>query len=225
MALQSPRRERTSITKRSSPRQVTPPQRKTKSNKSGSMSTGRPQKRAASVKLKARSYKESPEVVDISSDEAGSDNYNSLEQSSSETDSELNESSDLGHTPGGGKLKKNRSPKKSYKFGEKLNEKNKRALKPTKSASTNTPFKRKEMTPRIPSRTIPLPNVVSPLQEAQMRLHVAAVPQYLPCREEEYCEVLSFTEGKILDGTGGCMYISGLPGRYILNIRVFPRIN
>ena len=68
------------------------------------------------------------------------------------------------------------------------------------------------MTPRIPSRSIPLPNIVSPLQEAQLRLHVAAVPDSLPCREHEFAEVFSFTEGKIIDGTGGCMYIYGVPG-------------
>ena len=71
---------------------------------------------------------------------------------------------------------------------------------------------KKVMTPRIPSRKIPLPEVVSPLQEAQSRLHVGAVPDSLPCREDEFAEIFSFTEGKIQEGSGGCMYISGLPG-------------
>ena len=31
-------------------------------------------------------------------------------------------------------------------------------------------------------------------------------------RENEFAEILSFTEGKISEGMGGCMYISGVPG-------------
>lgn len=47
---------------------------------------------------------------------------------------------------------------------------------------------------------------------ARERLHVSAVPSLLPCREKEYNEILNFVEGKIIDGCGGCMYISGVPG-------------
>ena len=38
------------------------------------------------------------------------------------------------------------------------------------------------------------------------------MPDSLPCREDEFAEVLSFTESKLSEGTGGCMYISGVPG-------------
>ena len=41
---------------------------------------------------------------------------------------------------------------------------------------------------------------------------MSAVPDSLPCREDEFAEVLSFTESKLSEGTGGCMYISGVPG-------------
>ena len=68
------------------------------------------------------------------------------------------------------------------------------------------------MTPRIPARSVPLAKDKSSLEEAQLRLHVGAVPDSLPCREDEFAQILSFTEGKIFDGTGGCMYISGVPG-------------
>ncbi|KAJ8955846.1 hypothetical protein NQ318_005391 [Aromia moschata] len=47
---------------------------------------------------------------------------------------------------------------------------------------------------------------------ARTQLHVSFVPSALPCREKEYCDVFSFLEGKLLDGCGGCMYISGVPG-------------
>ncbi|XP_035699697.1 origin recognition complex subunit 1-like [Branchiostoma floridae] len=50
------------------------------------------------------------------------------------------------------------------------------------------------------------------LEQARARLHVSAVPESLPCRELEFGNIYSFVEGRLLDGTGGCMYISGVPG-------------
>uniref|UniRef100_A0A3P9MXC4 Origin recognition complex subunit 1 n=1 Tax=Poecilia reticulata TaxID=8081 RepID=A0A3P9MXC4_POERE len=47
---------------------------------------------------------------------------------------------------------------------------------------------------------------------APLRLHVSAVPESLPCREQEFQDIYSFVESKVLDGTGGCMYVSGVPG-------------
>lgn len=81
-------------------------------------------------------------------------------------------------------------------------------------AHRDTPAKRRRtMTPRVPARTVPLAKNKCSLEEAQLRLHVGAVPDSLPCREDEFAQILSFTEGKIFDGTGGCMYISGVPGK------------
>lgn len=71
---------------------------------------------------------------------------------------------------------------------------------------------KKQMTPQMAKRSIPVSSQLSPLQEAQARLHVCALPDSLPCRENEFAEIYAFTEGKIVDGTGGCMYISGVPG-------------
>lgn len=36
-----------------------------------------------------------------------------------------------------------------------------------------------------------------------LRLHVSAVPESLPCREQEFQDIYSFVESKIIDGTGG----------------------
>ena len=187
---------------------VTPTSSTKTPNKTKMTTNGRSSRRLASSKTKSNFYKESPEILDISSDGAGSDNYNAVEESSSDDNSELDESVELENTIGNGKSKKSCSSKSNQKSKATKKLSNQMAT----PSSKNTPSKRKVMTPRIPCRTIPLPNVVSPLQEAQMRLHVAAVPQCLPCREEEFYEILAFTEGKIVDGTGGCMYISGLPG-------------
>lgn len=52
----------------------------------------------------------------------------------------------------------------------------------------------------------------TPLEIARRRLHVAAVPKTLPCRETEFQEIYNFLENRIQDETGGCIYISGVPG-------------
>ena len=168
----------------------------------------RPIRKAASRSMKSK-YTESPEKLDISSDDGGSDNYDSLKHSSSSESSDTGDSDDVDENED----ESIETSKKSKRFTLKKSE-NRKICRSDKAKQNNSAIKKKQMTPRIPSRKIPLPNVVSPLQEAQMRLHVAAVPQDLPCREEEFYEILAFTEGKIVDGTGGCMYISGLPGMF-----------
>ncbi|KAG9316765.1 hypothetical protein JVU11DRAFT_2827 [Chiua virens] len=53
-------------------------------------------------------------------------------------------------------------------------------------------------------------------QDAWLRamhvLHVAARPDILPCRGDEYKRVLRTVEELIEEGSGGCVYISGVPG-------------
>ncbi|KAK3089909.1 hypothetical protein FSP39_007587 [Pinctada imbricata] len=98
-------------------------------------------------------------------------------------------------------------------------------VKPLKDSSTDTPTTRgstsgrngrkslaSEATPKIPGRCHPLGSPTSILEEARSRLHVSAVPDSLPCRDKEFDDIYTFVESKILDGTGGCMYISGVPG-------------
>ncbi|XP_052105066.1 origin recognition complex subunit 1-like [Mytilus californianus] len=91
----------------------------------------------------------------------------------------------------------------------------KRQSNKKKAKSKSTPNRRStasEVTPHIPGRSRPLMSPSSVLEEARARLHVSAVPDSLPCREKEFEDIFSFVESKILDGTGGCMYISGVPG-------------
>ena len=78
------------------------------------------------------------------------------------------------------------------------------------------------MTPRIAARTVPIGKDKSALEEAQKRLHVGAVPDSLPCRDTEFREIEIFTETNIRCGTGGCMYISGVPGTYLSILFVLP---
>ncbi|CAH1117278.1 unnamed protein product [Phaedon cochleariae] len=68
------------------------------------------------------------------------------------------------------------------------------------------------VTPSMHARSKKVNGVGTPLMMARSQLHVSYVPDSLPCREKEYCDVFNFVEGKLLDRCGGCMYISGVPG-------------
>lgn len=83
---------------------------------------------------------------------------------------------------------------------------------PRTPSSTHKTSQKKCATPRIPARDEPVKHPQSPLELARSRLHVSAVPESLPCRENEFQDIYSFVEGKLMDSTGGCMYISGVPG-------------
>ncbi|KAK6639156.1 hypothetical protein RUM43_007426 [Polyplax serrata] len=88
----------------------------------------------------------------------------------------------------------------------------------TPKRSTRTPRKSLSVqrTPRTP--TTPLSKIqeervpTTPLEKARLSLHVAAIPEGLPCREKEYNNIYTFLKNKLWDGIGGCMYISGVPG-------------
>ncbi|XP_045147692.1 origin recognition complex subunit 1 [Echinops telfairi] len=80
---------------------------------------------------------------------------------------------------------------------------------PKKTPTCRTP---RQATPQIRSRSLAAQEPSSVLEEARLRLHVSAVPQSLPCREQEFQDIYNFVESKLLDHTGGCMYISGVPG-------------
>ncbi|XP_052319122.1 origin recognition complex subunit 1 isoform X23 [Oncorhynchus keta] len=80
---------------------------------------------------------------------------------------------------------------------------------PSKKVTPSTP---RHATPNIPSRTVPARQPGNILEEARARLHVSSVPESLPCREQEFQDIYNFVESKVMDGTGGCMYISGVPG-------------
>ncbi|EIN10097.1 P-loop containing nucleoside triphosphate hydrolase protein [Punctularia strigosozonata HHB-11173 SS5] len=51
-----------------------------------------------------------------------------------------------------------------------------------------------------------------PYLRAQHVLHVAARPDELPCRDTEFARVLRSVEELLEEGSGGCVYISGVPG-------------
>ncbi|XP_063748407.1 origin recognition complex subunit 1 isoform X2 [Eleginops maclovinus] len=83
---------------------------------------------------------------------------------------------------------------------------------PNKKFTPGTPRTPHHATPSIPCRLRPAQQPANVLEEARLRLHVSSVPESLPCREQEFQDIYSFVESKVVDGTGGCMYISGVPG-------------
>ncbi|XP_006839833.1 PREDICTED: origin recognition complex subunit 1 [Chrysochloris asiatica] len=80
---------------------------------------------------------------------------------------------------------------------------------PRKTPKCRTPCQAK---PQIRSRSLTAQEPTNVLEEARLRLHVSAIPESLPCREQEFQDIYNFVESKLLDHTGGCMYISGVPG-------------
>ncbi|XP_019645559.1 PREDICTED: origin recognition complex subunit 1-like [Branchiostoma belcheri] len=93
----------------------------------------------------------------------------------------------------------------------------KKVVKTPKKTPAKTPSRRKsvrvdDMMPNIPKTPRQRKEPMGVLEQARARLHVSAVPESLPCREWEFGNIYSFVEGRLLDGTGGCMYISGVPG-------------
>ncbi|KAH0263713.1 origin of replication binding protein, partial [Aureobasidium melanogenum] len=69
-----------------------------------------------------------------------------------------------------------------------------------------------EFTPLGTRMLSPSHTTASPHQLARSTLHVSAVPNALPCREDEFGEVYAHLETAISAGTGSCIYISGTPG-------------
>ncbi|VDC07610.1 unnamed protein product [Peniophora sp. CBMAI 1063] len=67
--------------------------------------------------------------------------------------------------------------------------------------------------PPPPEVVIPLAKLpADPWLRAMHVLHVAARPEELPCRSEEYSRVMRSVEELLEEGSGGCIYISGVPG-------------
>ncbi|MED6272389.1 hypothetical protein CHARACLAT_029741, partial [Characodon lateralis] len=75
--------------------------------------------------------------------------------------------------------------------------------KTPRKTTLSTPRTPRHATPSIPSRSQPARRPTNVLEEARTRLHVSSVPESLPCREQEFQDIYSFVESKIMDGTGG----------------------
>ena len=56
---------------------------------------------------------------------------------------------------------------------------------------------------KLPERGSPMLKPETPLLRARTLLHAAAVPNSLPCREQEFAEIYAFADTHIQNGTGG----------------------
>ncbi|KAJ6643974.1 Origin recognition complex subunit 1, partial [Pseudolycoriella hygida] len=196
-------------------------------NKSATKTIKTP-KQTPSRTVKATPKKVVGRNLDLSFDEY--DEYVPIETSLDDT---------MGTPPKKSRKKPNRTPSKtpkrspskrisssSYKYYEESSEDSFVGVdEATPKKSRKTPNKTPKKTPkRTPStRLSTLTPVIlerktsvrkdrSDVQLAQESLHVSAVPKTLPCRENEFRDAYKFIESKIVDETGGCMYISGVPG-------------
>ncbi|ETS60357.1 hypothetical protein PaG_05558 [Moesziomyces aphidis] len=71
--------------------------------------------------------------------------------------------------------------------------------------------------PTLPTRPpklslLPDQEALTPHERAKRLLHVGATPDQLPCREDQYEEIMACVEDAVEEGIGGCVYVSGVPG-------------
>ncbi|KAK0194071.1 P-loop containing nucleoside triphosphate hydrolase protein, partial [Armillaria mellea] len=80
----------------------------------------------------------------------------------------------------------------------------------------SSPKKRQKFT-RLPQASYVADNFINTLPKdpwlrAMHALHVGSRPDALPCRDDEYHHVLRSVRDLLEEGSGGCIYISGVPG-------------
>ncbi|KAK0180636.1 hypothetical protein PV327_002999 [Microctonus hyperodae] len=102
-----------------------------------------------------------------------------------------------------------RTPKKSL---ESIQEPVTPKQKISNTKSQTPSIKIHTLTPSMRSRKSVVEKRKTIFETTKAQLHVSAVPKSLPCREKEFNDVFTFLERKLVDHSGGCMYISGVPG-------------
>jgi len=90
-----------------------------------------------------------------------------------------------------------------------------KVVKKRRTVSVKAPVKRgkkashpKASTSNLPATIAPEDLPTDPYQRALRLLHVGATPDSLPCREEEFVDVLSRVEEGVEGGGGGCLCMS-----------------
>lgn len=66
--------------------------------------------------------------------------------------------------------------------------------------------------PKLSSFSAQELKTLSPIERAKRLLHVGATPDQLVCREQEYYEIFNQVQGAVNEGSGSCVYVSGVPG-------------
>ncbi|KAF8206431.1 P-loop containing nucleoside triphosphate hydrolase protein [Mycena galopus ATCC 62051] len=85
-----------------------------------------------------------------------------------------------------------------------------------KGSGSTSPRKRAKIAIRANNTTLGFESMAHLPQDPWLRamhvLHVGSRPDALPCREEEFARVLGTVSDLLEEGSGGCVYISGVPG-------------
>eukprot|EP00795_Rhopilema_esculentum_P004134 gene4134-20318_t len=199
------------------------------------------------LKVKSKSKNE---IVSISGDDDHDDDelvdgeYKPVGGSESETDDEGEESVDESSSDGS----MDTSRKKHDRSVAARTPATKSSIKTKKTPrkSLHTPARtprgmgKRNFTPSISDRKAPRLTPRTPLQQARQRLHVSAVPESLPCREQEFADIYAFVEGKLNSSLGGlansdCLFLIvadcplcdniGLPSLRLANSLVVAVIN
>ncbi|WVQ74926.1 hypothetical protein IAR50_004534 [Cryptococcus sp. DSM 104548] len=154
-------------------------------------------------------------VVESESDDESDESGDDFKAESGDEDEEGDEDE------GDGEEELGAPPSKRRRVAEPKSSKKRRAApaKRTKSIPAPKAVKpKRKVHPKtsasaLPSETMDIEKMpVDPFQRALRLLHVGATPDSLPCREEEFVDVLSKVEEGVEGGGGGCLYIAGTPG-------------
>lgn len=105
------------------------------------------------------------------------------------------------------------APKKIETSDDDFKPVNKTLQTVVKTPSKSSPkLKITTLTPQVENRATALTPSNNPFELARTQLTSELRPGCLPCREKEFDDIMTFLSGKLSDNSGGCMYISGVPG-------------
>ncbi|KAG0027940.1 Origin recognition complex, subunit 1 [Podila clonocystis] len=128
------------------------------------------------------------------------------ESEGGKSESDFDEENDSDDNPFLAKSNKTPAPKKQKAVTKPKRVKTTALRAPARRSKTL--IVQKPTTQRAIEATVPQTDY----EHARNRLHVKAVPDTLPCREDEFAEIQDQLRYAIEDGTGSCIYISGVPG-------------
>ncbi|XP_076462383.1 uncharacterized protein LOC143294790 [Babylonia areolata] len=158
-------------------------------------------------RTRRKAAKQTRYTEDASSEEVSSEEEYSAEDSSNSDDDDFVETHQSSRRKGAARGKASGKDSASRSSGAR-----RQTATPRKPSTPSARKQASVATPKLPRRSVTMATPGTPMDEARARLHVSAVPETLPCREAEFDDIYRFVESKVLDGTGGCMYISGVPG-------------
>ncbi|KAJ6581316.1 P-loop containing nucleoside triphosphate hydrolase protein [Mycena capillaripes] len=206
-------------------RQGVPPRKKQKLDDSAKPKREVP-KRAKRMADQLKSKKK-PEYVEPEGEEEEDDDDDDDDSDDGDDDDHLptmdddaSDSSSVSDADlGSDDLDEPKTPSKSRKRGRNMahpTPHSKAALARRAKGSSASPRKRAQLAVRSNNASLGYDSMAHLPQDPWLRamhvLHVGSRPDALPCREEEFGRVLGSVSDLLEEGSGGCVYISGVPG-------------